>query len=52
MGQQEAHHLVEQAKRRATKIRPKTPKAAFSAVFSNFDKWRPEAADDVYPVWL
>ena len=39
---------MRQAKRHATKIRPKPSKAAFSVVFfSNFDKYRPEVADDV-----
>ena len=36
-----------QAKRRATKIRPKAVEAAFSAVYSNFEKSRPEEAGDV-----
>ena len=46
--EQEAHQLVGQAKRCATKIRPKPSKAAFAVVFfSNFDKCRPEVADDV-----
>ena len=36
-----------QAKRRATKIRPKASDTAFMAVFSNFDNCRPEVADDV-----
>ena len=45
---QEAHHLVGQAKRRTTKIGPKPSKVAFSVVFfGNFDKCRPEVADDV-----
>ena len=35
-----------QAKRHATKIRPKPSKAAFSVVLSNFDKCRREVADD------
>ena len=42
--QQEAYQLVGQAKLRATKI---LPKAAFSAVFFNFEKFRPEVNDAI-----
>ena len=43
--QEEPHQLVEQAKRRATKIRPKA--GGIFARFSNFDVCRPDVADDV-----
>ena len=36
-----------QAKRRATKIRPEAVGGGFSAVYSSFDKCRPEVAGDV-----
>ena len=39
-----------QAKRRPTKIRPKAVGCGISTVFSNFEKYRPEVADDVISV--
>ena len=36
-----------QARRRTTTIRPKPSEAAFSAVFSNFNKCRPKVIGDV-----
>ena len=40
------HQLVEQAKRKATKIRPKSAAGGIFGRFSNFDKCRLEVADD------
>ena len=45
--QQDAHQLVMQAKCRTRTQDPKPSEAAFAAVFWNFDKYRPEVADDV-----
>ena len=44
---QEAHQLVGEAKRCATKIDPKQSEVAFGPFFSNFYNCRPEVADDV-----
>ena len=44
---QDAHQLVGQAKCRASKIRPNAVEGWFFGRFSNFDKCRPEVADDV-----
>ena len=43
---QEAHQSLEQAKRRATEIRPKAVGDGIFDCFSNFDECRPEVADD------
>ena len=43
----DAHQLVGQAKRRATKIRPTTVGNGIFGSFSNFGKWRSEVAGDV-----
>ena len=45
--QQEAHQLVRQAKRCATKIRPKAVGSRIFGCFPNFDKCRSEVAGDV-----
>ena len=45
--QQDAHHLVGQAKRCIVKIRPKPVGGGFSGRFSNFGKCRSEVAGDV-----
>ena len=44
--QQEAHQLVWQVKRRATKIRPKAVGGDIFRHFSKFKKCLPEVADD------
>ena len=44
---QDAHQLVRQAKRRATKIRPKAVGSGTFGRFANFDRYRSEAAGDV-----
>ena len=44
---QDAHHLVGQAKRCATKIRPKVVRGGIFDHFSNFDKCQWEVAGDV-----
>ena len=43
---QEAHQLVQQAKRNTTKIRPKAVVGGIFGCFSYFDKWRSEVAGD------
>ena len=45
--QQEAHQLVGQAQRRATKIRPETVGSGIFGRFPNFNKCRSEVAGDV-----
>ena len=45
--EQDAHHLVGQAKRCNTKIRLKAVKSSIFGRFSNFAKCRSEAAGDV-----
>ena len=45
--QQDAHQLVETAKRRALKIRPKAAKSGIFGRFANIDKCRSEVAGDV-----
>ena len=44
---QEAHQLVGQAKRRATKIRPKAIESTILGPFPNFDKCRSEIAGNI-----
>ena len=44
---QDTHQFVGQAKRCTTEIRPPNPpQVTFSDIFSNFDKCRPEVAED------
>ena len=45
--QDDAHKLVGQAKRRATKIRPIVAGGGIFGRFSNFDKCRSEVAGDI-----
>jgi len=45
--EQDAHQLVGEAKRRATKIRPKALRSGIFSHFPNFDKCRSEVAGDV-----
>ena len=55
---QDAHHLVGQAKRCSTKIRPKAVGDDFFGRFANFDNCQPEVVGDVisdvavdYNIW-
>ena len=47
MLEQDAHQLVGQANRRATKIRPKAVGSSIFGCFPSFDKCRSEVAGDV-----